>query len=217
MLHASSPQCRRAGTTRSPAFSSGGARDELAGVVLRLAADAALLVAELAAEEVRRVEPLRQLVAAVLLRERVAVHAAVLRAEGDQRVAFRPVGGVGREDGGDLSRTGDMRSDAASQDRDGWHTHRLHRRGCACAVLCLCHLPKVAVVRRERQRLRCDFAAQQCPRECGFVTERRTSTRDVVSIVEDLISAADCGKRWAANHAAVLTWAIRPQSSLACC
>ena len=147
MRHASSPQCRRAGTTRSPAFSSGGARDELAGVVLRLAADAALLVAELAAEEVRRVEPLRQLVAAVLLRERVAVHAAVLRAEGDQRVAFRPVGGVGREEWGDLSRTGDMRSEAASQDRDGWHTHRLHRRGCACAVL------RLAVAGAQRQRL----------------------------------------------------------------
>ena len=141
MLHASSPQCRRAGTTRSPAFSSGGARDEFAGVVLRLAADAALLVAELAAEEVRRVEPLRQLVAAVLLRERVAVHAAVLRAEGDQRVAFRPVGGVGREDGGDLSRTGDMRSDAASQGKGTAGTRTVCIAADALVPYCASQLP----------------------------------------------------------------------------
>ena len=141
MLHASSPQCRRAGTTRSPAFSSGGARDEFAGVVLRLAADAALLVAELAAEEVRRVEPLRQLVAAVLLRERVAVHAAVLRAEGDERVAFRPVGGVGREDGGDLSRTGDMRSDAASQGKGTVGTRTVCIAADALVPYCASQLP----------------------------------------------------------------------------
>ena len=148
--------------------SSGGARDELAGVVLRLAADAALLVAELAAEEVRRVEPLRQLVAAGLLRERVAVHAAVLRAEGDQIVAFRPVGGAGREEWGDLSRTGDMRSDAASQGKGTTGTRTVCIAADALVPYCASQLPSPkgsGCAPRAAWLHVTTSAAQQCPRE----------------------------------------------------